>query len=491
MKKLLLLLLLLAPVVYAQDKPEEIKEEQILPYLEQVISFNHAIGDSEQLPDNAREVILKDTLKQNAKKILQKSFEFANAQSAMFDAAKPDASEETADTSTRRGRLLQAIANNKKNIEEIRAKLSAAGLDAAARERLSGGLKLAQAQQELLRTMRGIFNNDDNGPSSLNEQIKSLSRSELDIAPEAAGNNETAVKAAVPAKDDEKVQDSDGMLKLVTTMFSYSRKQTKIQNLIDQNKDLAEKNRAIASSIRAALRAAIEAGKALSEQTGSDAKSMAEYRKSQAELMARYKMLSATIIPIGEINVLLESSRNHLGEWNKLIGQDWTRIVRQLLMRLIILAVAVAIPLICSRMAHRAIMRYVKDTRRQKQLNIVRRIILITVLAFIILANFITEFGSLATFAGFITAGLAVALQTVLVSMVAHFFFFGRYGIKTGDRVTISDVTGDVIQVGVLRLYIRELKEAEGKWVPSGKMVAFPNSILFQPAAFYKHVSED
>ncbi len=484
----LLLLFFIAPSVYAQNAPEPVKEKDILPYLEQVISFSHAIADTERLPNNARETILKDALKKNSKKLLQKSFEFANAQILIFDTDKP-AIEEAVDGNEpiRKSKLQQAIANNNKSIEELRTKLTVPKLKAPERERVEGELKLAIAHQSLLKTMSGIFNSEESGTGSLADQIKVLTRSELDILPDQITNKEAVVK--IPPKEDEDTQDA-GMLKLSTAMFSFSHKQSQIEDLIDQNKALKEKNRAIASSIRAVLRSAIDTGKSLSNQSGNDAKSMVIYRKSLNDLMAKYKLLSAAIIPIGEINVTLESSLNNLQEWDKLITEDWSHILRQLILRLVILSVAVVIPLIASSVAHRAIMRYFKDQRRQKQLNIVRRIILITILAFVILANFISEFGSLATFAGFITAGLAVALQTVLVSLVGHFFFFGRYGIKIGDRVTLSNVTGDVIQVGVLRLYIRELQEKEGKWVPSGKMVAFPNSILFQPTAFYKHIGE-
>ena len=60
--------------------------------------------------------------------------------------------------------------------------------------------------------------------------------------------------------------------------------------------------------------------------------------------------------------------------------------------------------------------------------------------------------------------------------------------VRAGDRVTVSGVTGDIVQIGLMRLYMRELKDAENGYQPTGKIVAFPNSILFQPSAFYKHI---
>jgi small-conductance mechanosensitive channel len=61
--------------------------------------------------------------------------------------------------------------------------------------------------------------------------------------------------------------------------------------------------------------------------------------------------------------------------------------------------------------------------------------------------GFVSEFSSLATFAGFITAGIAVALQAVILSVAAYFFVIGRYGINVGDRISIAGVTGDEIDI--------------------------------------------
>src|SRR5262249_11468169 len=93
-----------------------------------------------------------------------------------------------------------------------------------------------------------------------------------------------------------------------------------------------------------------------------------------------------------------------------------------------------------------------------------------------------------ATFAGLITAGIAVALQTVILSGVAYFFFIGRFGVRVGDRVTISGITGDVIEVGLFRLYLMELGGTKPDLHPTGRIVAFSNAVLFQPSAFYKQL---
>ena len=75
----------------------------------------------------------------------------------------------------------------------------------------------------------------------------------------------------------------------------------------------------------------------------------------------------------------------------------------------------------------------------------------------IIAFTFATELGSMATFAGLLTAGVAVALQNVILSVAGYFFLMGKYGIRVGDRVQIAGVTGEVVDIGLVRLHLLEL----------------------------------
>src|SRR5439155_2119367 len=129
------------------------------------------------------------------------------------------------------------------------------------------------------------------------------------------------------------------------------------------------------------------------------------------------------------------------------------------------------------------------DVRRRRQIMLIRRAVIGVLLVIIIALNLVSEFGSLATFAGLITAGIAVALQTIILSGVAYFFFIGRFGVRVGDRVTISGITGDVIDIGILRLYLMELSGEDGRDLnPTGRIVVFSNAVLFQPSPFFKQI---
>ena len=148
-------------------------------------------------------------------------------------------------------------------------------------------------------------------------------------------------------------------------------------------------------------------------------------------------------------------------------------------MRLAILLALLAIVFAAAEAWRRGVLRYVHEPRRRYQLLLVRRIVFWALVVAIVGFTFATELGSLATFAGLITAGVAVAMQSVLVSIVGYFFLIGKYGIRVGDRVQIGTVTGEVIDLGLVRLHLMELS-GQGPLGPTGRVVAFANSIVFQ-----------
>src|SRR5215469_10815684 len=141
-----------------------------------------------------------------------------------------------------------------------------------------------------------------------------------------------------------------------------------------------------------------------------------------------------------------------------------------------------------SHLWRRATIRYVQDLRRRRQFLLLRRIVVGCTITLLVILSFVTEFGSLATFAGFSAAGIAVALQSVILSVVAYFFLVGRWGGRVGDRVTISGVTGEVVDVGLFRLYLMELGGSGLDLQPTGRIVVFPNAVFFQPAALFKQL---
>ena len=78
------------------------------------------------------------------------------------------------------------------------------------------------------------------------------------------------------------------------------------------------------------------------------------------------------------------------------------------------------------------------------------------ILAFIIIVGiWLKEFGSIATFLGLLTAGMAVALKDPIVNLFAWIFILVRKPFTVGDRIQIGEHAGDIIDIRVFQLTIR------------------------------------
>jgi small-conductance mechanosensitive channel len=137
---------------------------------------------------------------------------------------------------------------------------------------------------------------------------------------------------------------------------------------------------------------------------------------------------------------------------------------------------------ISAEIAKRTIYRYVHEPNRRYQFLLLRKITLALAIIIIVALGFASRLDSAVTYAGLLTAGIAVALQNVIVAVVGYFFLIGRYGIRVGDRVQISGVTGEVVDIGLVRMQVMELGGGSAD-SPTGRVVAFSNSVVFQPTA--------
>jgi len=97
----------------------------------------------------------------------------------------------------------------------------------------------------------------------------------------------------------------------------------------------------------------------------------------------------------------------------------------------------------------------------------------------------------LTTVAGLLSAGLAVALQRVVTSVAAYFVILRGKVFHIGDRIAMSDVRGDVIDLGFVRTTIMEMGQPPGEqgdspsvWVQSrqytGRIVTVTNDKIFE-----------
>lgn len=95
-------------------------------------------------------------------------------------------------------------------------------------------------------------------------------------------------------------------------------------------------------------------------------------------------------------------------------------------------------------------------------------------------------FGSLPTYLGLVSAGVAIALSDLLKNMAGWLFILSRRPLRIGDRIEIGDVSGDVVDIRLFRFSLIEI----GNWVhadqSTGRLVHIPNGLVFTtPVANY------
>ncbi len=81
---------------------------------------------------------------------------------------------------------------------------------------------------------------------------------------------------------------------------------------------------------------------------------------------------------------------------------------------------------------------------------------------------------------GLFTAGLAFALQEVILSLAGWLAIVASKIYQTGDRIELNNVKGDVIDIGITKTTLMEI----GEWVKSdnysGRIVQVSNAFVFK-----------
>jgi small-conductance mechanosensitive channel len=84
------------------------------------------------------------------------------------------------------------------------------------------------------------------------------------------------------------------------------------------------------------------------------------------------------------------------------------------------------------------------------------------------------------TVLGLAGAGLTVAMKDFIVAFFGWFVLMGKNGIRVGDWVEINGVSGEVVEVGLLKTVLLET----GNWTdsshPTGRRVSFVNSFAIE-----------
>ncbi len=478
--------------------------QQVLGYLNQSIDWYRHLTVEEDNATDATDTLFVNDDRQMATQIVRLSFDFGRAAAQLVNAqAPPESSQNAANARFQNLMRLaaetdQTIRDTQAEIEQDRNALGKAHPSArpklqATIDELQSELALAQARSDAVHNILQFTSTGSAGATNSNllAKVQELQRS----VPEVTAGNTTPTstpeaqnKPSTSANAAPRREQPSGLLALITDLFALTRKIHSIDESIRVSDSFAQTAADLRTPLSKNIAPLVQRGNELAQAADtSDISGLQQQKRELDALTAQFKQNSNLVLPLSKQAVLLDLYKSSLTRWRNAVKAQYQMDVKNLGVRLLVLALVVVTFIVLGEIWKRATFRYVHDFRRRYQFLLLRRILLWLIIGITIAFALATEIGSLATFAGLITAGIAVALQNVILAVAGYFFLIGRYGVRVGDRVQISGVTGDVIDIGLIRLHLMEMGGSGNYIQPTGRVVVFSNSIVFQPtASFYK-----
>jgi len=461
--------------------------QQVLGFLTESIDWYRHRAMERQIATDPVDLVFLEDNRPIAAQIVRLSFDFARADAAV--AVMPAASQDqgtakASGSSPDMAQFLRWQANAdvasqqaRQQIEEIKKKLpSARGADRrnlqaamdAAQSRIAVVQAAAETLEQLVEFVRGF---GVHGAGDLESSIDDLARTVPEVS------NSTAVPSQTQNSEPPLVAtgSGSGILSLSSEVSALGGKLRILDEEIGRTDALRKSVDAFRSPLMASISKRFVKDVEDNLQVG-DLSALQQQKGRLDELAGSVKALSPAIVALDKERVLLDAYTFHLKSWRAAVVNENEKVWKELVLRLAGIAVIVGALLVIGAVAHRAIRRHVKDLERRHLLLVTQRIGFWFVIVILLAFSFASDLSSMATFFGLMTAGVAVALQSFIVSAVGYFVLVGRHGIRLGDRVQISGTTGDVIDIGWLQFQIREIDT--GTEQPTGNVVTFSNSIV-------------
>lgn len=492
----------------ASQPAAHIDRNAIVNHLNLAISWYRDSNSKVQAPGQPSDVIYRDNAQNFAAEALRLAFQSAKEEAEIISTAdkgdtgdednQPDASGQPNYTRFQI-RLAAQMADLQSQIDAQNKAIASASASTrqqavAKRDALQGQMDLYKSMQDAVQKMATFAETTEASTSGLAGTINTLARSVPEVLanPKNPGNTKSA---ATPAPSATQAQNSNptGLVGQMVALYDQLTDMHSLDGMVTETGRVRAAANAVRKPLRDNLVATIRAGNIVLNQNpnasstpnqpaSASPRSAADVQKHYRDLTAQFRSYSDAMVPLAQEAAVLDQSQANFQEWRRSIARESYVTLQSLLTRVLGIAIALAAVFLLSEIWRRLTFRYIRDPRRRRQFLVLRKFVIGFLFGVVIILGFVSEFSSLATFAGFVTAGIAVGLQTVLLSVAAYFFVIGRYGIRVGDRISISGVTGDVIDVGLVRLYIMELAGPAVDLYPTGRIVVFSNSVLFQAA---------
>ncbi len=178
--------------------------------------------------------------------------------------------------------------------------------------------------------------------------------------------------------------------------------------------------------------------------------------------------------------------------WDTLVASGERSVLHRIIADVLWIVLIMAVAFLVNRLIEHFFARLSLEQRQKRTLQAVLRISVRLISVGVILMLVFGKPSQLSTVLGLAGAGLAIALQDVILSFLGWFVLMGRYGIRVGDWVEINPnaftgVRGEVIEITLFRTVLLETGNWNEPGHITGRQVAFMN--MYAVSGYYFNFS--
>jgi hypothetical protein len=467
-------------------------DAQVIGYLLQSVNwYRHAYTERQVVSDPGDLVFLNDNQVIEGQ-IVKLSFEFAKVDVALAKTATSPhdahatpavpASADLAHFIELKNRNDQGSQQTREDIRNLNERIASASR--ADRKKLKAALDDAQSRLELLQAVSQAVNDfiefvqtartAQANTTTLDSTIDDLAQSIPELS------NPAIPLSKLPAKEANSRTDNGwretGLLGLGSEVSVLSRKLHVVDEKIRLTDNLSLSAKDLRTPMGGFITRVLQSATTSNLQTSN--LSLLREQKSQLDaLTLELRAFSPAIVALDKQKALLEEYKSHLQRWRIAVASEYRQAWKKLVVRLLIVGLIAGLLFGMGQISRRLALRGVQDPNRQRLIGMVHHFLTLFAIAVVILFVLASDFKSVATYFGLLSAGLLLALQNVILASLGSLLLVGKRGIRIGDRVQVSGITGEVIDMGMLQFQLREFDVERGRF--TGHVATFSNSLVF------------
>jgi small-conductance mechanosensitive channel len=467
-------------------------DAQVVGYLLQSVNWYRHVYTERQVASDPGDLVFLNDNQAIESQIVKLSFEFAKADAALAKApisphdtsaivAAP-ASADLARFVRLKNRDDQLTQQTSENIGELNKKLASARK--SDRKTLKAALEDAQSRLELLQAVSQAVNDliqfvQTAGTAQANTATLDLTIDDLAQSLPELSSPATAL-SKLPAQDSDSRTSNRwreaGLLGLASEVSALNRK----LRVVDDKIRLTDNFSLSAKNIRTPMSDFITRvlQRAVSSNLQPNNLSLLREQKSQLDAFTlELKSFSPAILALDKQKALLEEYASHLLPWRTAVARQYRQAWDKLALRLLIIVLIVGLLFGMGEISRWLALGRIQDPNRRRVISMAHRLLTLFAVAVVALFSVASDLSSLVTYFGLLTAGIAVALQNVILASLGYLVLMGKRGIRIGDRIQVSAITGDVTNMGMLQFQLREFDVQKQRF--TGHVATFSNSLVF------------